>query len=109
MDSYRYETPIGEPLAKELFAFWEQIFGPEDPDIPIGVFLGEEADHNRHVVLAERDRRRSRRDVRHHDTAHANPEFAGIGEVATTTRVPRPRHRWTAVWSSSRRIRRKRW
>ena len=82
MDSYRYETPIGEPLAKELFAFWEQIFGPEDPDIPIGVFLGEEAEHNRHVVLAERDR-----DVLAGTcgimTPRANPEFAGIGEVAT--------------------------
>ncbi|MYF80113.1 MAG: GNAT family N-acetyltransferase, partial [Chloroflexi bacterium] len=82
MHSHRYETPIGEPLAKELFAFWEQIFGPEDPDIPIGVFLGEEADHNRHVVLAERDT-----DVLTGTcgmmTPRANPEFAGIGEVAT--------------------------
>ena len=82
MDSYRYETPIGEDLAKELFAFWEKIFGPEDPDIPIGVFLGEESQHNRHVVLAERDR-----DVLAGTcgilTPRANPEFAGIGEVAT--------------------------
>ena len=82
MEPFRYETPIGEELAKELFAFWEEIFGPEDPDIPIGVFLGEEADHNRHVVLAERDA-----DVLAGTcgimTPHANPEFAGIGEVAT--------------------------
>lgn len=91
MDSHRYETPIGEELSKELFAFWEQIFGPEDPDIPIGVFLGEEADHNRHVVLAERDD-----DVLAGTcgimTPHANPEFAGIGEVAT-----RPEYRGQGI------------
>ena len=82
MDSYKYETPIDVPLAKELFAFWVEIFGPEDPDIPIGVFLGEEAEHNRHVVLAERDA-----EVLAGTcgimTPRANPEFAGIGEVAT--------------------------
>ena len=91
MHSHRYETPIGEPLAKELFAFWEQIFGPEDPDIPIGVFLGEEAEHNRHVVLAERDR-----DVLAGTcgimTPRNNPEFAGIGEVAT-----RPEYRGRGI------------
>ena len=88
---YRYETPIREELAQELFAFWEEVFGPEDPDIPIGVFLGEESDHNRHVVHAERD-----------DgvlvgtcgilTPRANPEFAGIGEVAT-----RPEYRGQGI------------
>ena len=82
MDSYRYETPIREDLAHELFTFWEEIFGPEDPDIPISVFLGDEADHNRHVVLLERDN-----DVLAGTcgimTPRANPEFAGIGEVAT--------------------------
>ena len=51
----RFETPIQEELARELFDFWEEIFGPEDPDIPIGVFLGEEDEHNQHVVLLERD------------------------------------------------------
>ena len=82
MDSYRYETPIREDLAHKLFTFWEEIFGPEDPDIPISVFLGDEADHNRHVVLLERDN-----DVLAGTcgimTPRANPEFAGIGEVAT--------------------------
>ncbi len=82
MDSYRYETPIDEPLAKELFAFWEDIFGPEDPDIPIGVFRGEEAEHNRHLVLAERDAD-TLAGTCGIMTPHANPEFAGIGEVAT--------------------------
>ena len=96
---YRYETPIDEPLARELFAFWEEIFGPEDPDIPIGVFLGDEAEHNRHVVLAERDR-----DVLVGTcgimTPRANPEFAGIGEVAHTTGVPGTRHRKPPLQSS---------
>ena len=91
MDSHRYETPIGEGLAKELFAFWEEIFGSEDPDIPIGVFLGEEADHNRHVVLAERDRD-SLVGTCGIMTPHANPEFAGIGEVAT-----RPEYRGRGI------------
>ena len=88
----------------ELFAFWEQIFGPEDPDIPIGVFLGQETDHNRHLVLAERDA-----DVLAGTcgimTPRANPEFAGIGEVAT-----RPDYRGRGIagrlcQSSTRRIR----
>ena len=82
MESYQYETPIDKELARELFDFWEEIFGPEDPDIPIGVFLGEEAEHNRHAVLLERDG---------HVlsgtcgimTPRANSRFAGIGEVAT--------------------------
>ena len=78
----RYQTPISERLAGELFAFWEEIFGSEDPDIPIGVFLGDEAAHNQHVVLVERDG-----DILAGTcgimTPRANPEFAGIGEVAT--------------------------
>ncbi len=82
MESLRYETPIGDELAKQLFGFWEKIFGPEDPDIPIGVFLGEEAEHNRHVVLAERDAG-VLAGTCGIMTPRANPEFAGIGEVAT--------------------------
>ena len=82
MQSYRYETPIGEDLAKDLFAFWEEVFGPEDPDIPISVFLGEESDHNRHVVHLERDNG-ILAGTCGIMTPRANPEFAGIGEVAT--------------------------
>ena len=88
---YRYETPVGEELAQELFAFWEEIFGPEDPDIPIGVFLGEEADHNRHVVLSERDAN-VLAGTCGIMTPRANPEFAGIGEVAT-----RPEYRGRGI------------
>lgn len=82
MVSYRFETPIHEDLAQELFAFWEEVFGPEDPDIPISVFLGDEAHHNRHVVLLERygDNLAGTCGIM---TPRANPEFAGIGEVAT--------------------------
>ena len=91
MDSYRYETPIGEELAKELFTFWERIFGPEDPDIPIGVFLGDEAEHNRHVVLLERDSG-NLVGTAGIMTPRANREFAGIGEVAT-----RPEYRGRGI------------
>ena len=91
MESLRYETPIAEPLAKELFAFWEEIFGPDDPDIPIGVFLGEEAEHNRHVVLAENDGD-TLAGTCGIMTPRANPEFAGIGEVAT-----RPEYRGQGI------------
>ena len=80
--SLRYEVPVRKETAQELFDFWEEIFGPEDPDIPIGVFLGDEADYNRHVVFLERDGG---------DligtcgmmTPRENPRLAGIGEVAT--------------------------
>lgn len=82
MQSYRYETPIGEDLAKDLFALWEEVFGPEDPDIPIGVFLGEEAAHNRHVVLFERYEG-TLAGTCGIMTPRDNAEFAGIGEVAT--------------------------
>ena len=79
---HRFETPIDEELARELFDFWEDTFGPEDPDIPIGVFLGEEADHNRHVVLLERDGD-TLTGTCGIMTPRADPRFAGIGEVAT--------------------------
>ena len=88
---HQYEIPLHEDLTRELFDFWETIFGPEDPDIPIGVFLGDEAHHNRHVVLLERDG-----DILAGTcgmmTSRANPEFAGIGEVAT-----RPEYRGRGI------------
>ena len=79
---HRFETPIREDLARELFDFWDTIFGPEDPDIPIGVFLGDEADHNRHVVLLERDGD-TLTGTCGIMTPRADARFAGIGEVAT--------------------------
>ena len=87
----RFETPIQEELARELFGFWEENFGPEDPDIPIGVFLGDEAEHNRHVVLFERDSGLLTGTCGIM-TPRANPEFAGIGEVAT-----RPEYRGQGI------------
>ena len=80
--SQRYEIPIDKGLAKELFAFWKEIFGPGDPDVPMGVFLGDEVDHNRLMTYLERDG----------DTltgtcgitiSRANQRLAGFGEVAT--------------------------
>ena len=87
----RYQTPTSERLAGELFAFWEEIFGSEDPDIPIGVFLGDEAAHNQHVVLVERDSD-TLAGTCGIMTPRANPEFAGIGEVAT-----RPEYRGRGI------------
>ena len=87
----RFETPIREDLARELFGFWEEIFGPEDPDIPIDVFLGEEAEHNRHVVLLERDGD-ALAGTCGIMTPRATPQFAGIGEVAT-----RPEYRGRGI------------
>ena len=80
--SPRYEIPIEQDLAEELFAFWEKIFGPGDPDVPMGVFLGNEVDHSRLITYLERDG----------DTltgtcgitiSRADPRLAGFGEVAT--------------------------
>ena len=80
--SQRYEIPIEQDLAEELFAFWKEIFGPGDPDIPMGVFLGDEVDHSRLITYLERDG----------DTltgtcgitiSRTNPRLAGFGEVAT--------------------------
>lgn len=87
----RFETPIQEELARELFGFWEEIFGPEDPDIPIGVFLGEEDEHNRHVVLFERDNGLLTGTCGIM-TPRVSSEFAGIGEVAT-----RPEYRGQGI------------
>ena len=80
--SQRYEIPIEQDLAEELFAFWKEVFGPGDPDIPMDVFLGDEVDHSRLITYLERDG----------DTltgtcgitiSQANPRLAGFGEVAT--------------------------
>lgn len=82
MATFRHETPVLEELAEELFAFWGEIFGPEDPDIPLSVFLGEETEHNRHVVWAERDGA-TLAGTCGMMTPVADHRLAGIGEVAT--------------------------
>ena len=80
--SQRYEIPIEQDLAEELFAFWKDIFGPGDPDIPMDVFLGDEVDHSRLVTYLERDG-----DILTGTcgitVSRANPRLAGFGEVAT--------------------------
>ncbi len=91
---YRYETPFRELLAHELFDFWVEIFGPIDPDVPISVFLGEEADHNDHVVFVERDE-----DLVVSTCgitfSRADNRFAGISDVAT-----RPSYRGRGIAGS---------
>ena len=91
---YRYETPFRELLAQELFDFWAEIFGPIDPDIPIEVLLGEESEHNDHVVFVERDE-----DLVVSTCgitfSHADSRFAGISDVAT-----RPTYRGRGIAGS---------
>lgn len=80
--SQRYEIPIEQDLAEDLFAFWKEIFGPGDPDIPMGVFLGDEIDHNRLVTYLERDGD-ALTGTCGITISRANPRLAGFGEVAT--------------------------
>ena len=80
--SQRYEIPIQQDLADELFAFWEEIFGPGEPDVPMGVFLGDEVDHNRLVTYLERDGG-TLTGTCGITISRANPRLAGFGEVAT--------------------------
>lgn len=80
--SERYEIPISRGQAEELFSFWQRIFGSEEPDIPMRVFLGDELEHNRLISYIERD------DGALMGTcgmtiARAIPHLAGFGEVAT--------------------------
>ena len=80
--SQRYEIPIQQDLADELFAFWKEIFGPGDPDVPMGVFLGDEVDHNRLVTYLERDGG-TLTGTCGITISRASPRLAGFGEVAT--------------------------
>ncbi len=78
----RYEIPVRYDLAKELFGFWEEIFGPGPPDVPMEVFLGEEAGHNRLITYLERegDELTGTCGI---TISRAAPQLAGFGEVAT--------------------------
>ncbi len=78
----RNEIPLERELAEELFAFWERIFGSEDPDIAMSVFVGNESEHNQLISYLERDG-----DVLMGTCgttiARTIPQVAGFGEVAT--------------------------
>lgn len=80
--SQRYEIPIEQDLAEELFGFWKEIFGAGDPDVPMGVFLGDEADDNRLITYLERDGG-ALTGTCGITISRANPRLAGFGEVAT--------------------------
>ena len=86
MSAERREAPLPQELAKELFAFWREIFGHGDPDVPLGVFLGEEDAHNRLINYLERDGEGDGAPIAGTcgtTIGRANPRIAGFGEVAT--------------------------
>lgn len=80
--SLRHEIPVQSDLAEELFVFWKRIFGTEEPDIPLGVFLGDETEHNRLIAYVERDGD-ALMGTCGTTIAKSNPRLAGFGEVAT--------------------------
>jgi GNAT superfamily N-acetyltransferase len=78
----RYETPLEEILVGELFEFWERIFGPHEPDVPMHVYRGSEVEHNRNVVYLEREAGELAGTCGM-AIGRATPALAGFGEVAT--------------------------
>ena len=55
MEFTKLEVPLPEDLARELYAFWERIFGPGD--MPLELFLGSERRHNDNTVYMMRQGR----------------------------------------------------
>jgi GNAT superfamily N-acetyltransferase len=81
----RYETPLEQELAEELFEFWERIFGPHEPDVPMHVYRGSETEHNRNIVYLEREAEELTGTCGM-AIGRAAPALAGFGEVATEPR-----------------------
>ena len=82
----KLEVPLPEPLALQLTAFWEDIFG--ELDFPLSVFLGSEVTDNRNVVYVDR------RGERLAGTcvvtfSRSVPVLGGFGEVATDPELRR--------------------
>ena len=78
----RYEIPISRAQAEELFGFWQRIFGSEDPDVPLEVFLGDELEHNRLICYVDRNGG-VLTGTCGITIARSSPRLAGFGEVAT--------------------------
>ena len=78
----KLEVPLDEDLARELIAFWEEIFAPNGADMTLEVLTGDDLPHNRDTVFMERRGRRLGGTcvltVSNHTTA-----LGGFGEVAT--------------------------
>jgi GNAT superfamily N-acetyltransferase len=78
----RIEAPLGEPVARELARFWEEIFGGPSKDADLRILLGEEEEQNRNVVYLTR-RGDSLAGTSHLVTPRRLPVLGGVGEVAT--------------------------
>ena len=77
----RLEAPLEAGLVDELFRFWTETFG-EPLDLPPGVFLGQEDEHNRNTVYLER-RGQKLAGTCGLTVSRRVPALGGFGEVAT--------------------------
>ena len=80
MEFTKLEVPLPEDLARELYAFWERIFGPGD--MPLELFLGSERRHNDNTVYMMRQGERLAGTCML-TVSRAAPTLGGFGEVAT--------------------------
>ena len=80
MEFTKLEVPLPEDLARELYAFWERIFGPGD--MPLELFLGSERRHNDNTVYLMRQGERLAGTCML-TVSRAAPMLGGFGEVAT--------------------------
>ena len=80
MEFTKLEVPLPEDLARELYAFWERIFGPGD--MPLDLFLGSEHRHNDNTVYMMRQGERLAGTCML-TVSRAAPMLGGFGEVAT--------------------------
>ena len=80
MEFTKLEVPLSEDLARELYAFWERIFGPGD--MPLELLLGSERRHNDNTVYLMRQGERLAGTCML-TVSRAAPMLGGFGEVAT--------------------------
>ena len=80
MEFTKLEVPLPEDLARELYAFWERIFGPGD--MPLELLLGSERRHNDNTVYLMRQGERLAGTCML-TVSRAAPMLGGFGEVAT--------------------------
>ncbi len=80
MDFTKLEVPLTEDLARELYAFWERIFGPGD--MPFEFFLGSERRYNESTVYLVRQGERLAGTCML-TVSRGAPALGGFGEVAT--------------------------
>lgn len=83
----RLEIPFTRELTEELEAFWHRIFDSE-PDLPAGVFLGDEVEHNRGVLFMTRENEAVAGTCMV-NTSKRLPALGGFGEVSTAPELRR--------------------